>query len=95
MSGLRISSEDVLATSSQMKQLNQQVQDLFAQVNQRMNQMNAVWDSPASQSLISQFQSLRPIFDSYVQALNEYAQFLHRTALSYQENEQMLSSGLK
>lgn len=59
-----------------------------------MDQIQSIWDSPASQSLQSQFQSLKPVFESYVQALDDYA-ILNQTAQSYQENEQMLTSGLR
>ena len=78
MYGLIISSEDVLSYSQQMKSLEHEVQTIFQEVNQRMSQMSSVWDSPASQSLLSQFQSLRPVFDSYVQALEEYAMYLNQ-----------------
>ena len=95
MYGLIMSSDDVLSYSQQMKSLEHEVQTIFQEVNQRMSQMSSVWDSPASQSLLSQFQSLRPVFDSYVQALEEYAMYLNQTAVSYQENEQLLSNGLR
>ncbi len=94
MNGLMISSDEVLSYSQEMKALENEVQSIFLEVNQKMDQLQSIWDSPASQSLQSQFQSLKPVFQSYVQALDDYASFLNQTAISYQENEQILSSGL-
>ena len=61
----------------------------------KMNYLNGIWTSPASASLISQFQSLRPVFHSYLQAIETYVQFLQQTAASYQENEQQLASRIQ
>lgn len=94
MNGLMISSDEVLSYSQEMKALENEVQSIFLDVNQKMDQLQSIWDSPASQSLQSQFQSLKPVFQSYVQALDDYANFLNQTAISYQENEQILSSAL-
>lgn len=94
MNGFMISSDEVLSYSQEMKVLENEVQSIFLDVNQKMDQLQSIWDSPASQSLQSQFQSLKPVFQSYVQALDDYANFLNQTAISYQENEQILSSGL-
>lgn len=90
MSGLSISSSDVLQYASQVKSLENNISTVFQEVRSKMNQVNEVWNSPASQSLIQQFQTLIPVFDNYVQAIDQYAIFLNQTAEAYQENEQSL-----
>lgn len=93
--GIQISSDDVLHYADQLKSLEGQVNEIFHDVKSRMNHMNAAWSSPASQALMNQFNALRPVFDSYVKALDDYAVYLNRTAVSYQENEQVLQSRIR
>lgn len=92
---IQISSDDVINYANQLKALEAEVSSIFNEVRNRMNNMNASWSSPASQALINQFNSLRPVFDSYVRALDDYAVYLNRTAITYQENEQTLQANIK
>lgn len=95
MTGLSISSGDVLQYASQVKSLENNISTVFQEVRSKMNQVNEVWNSPASQSLIQQFQTLIPVFDNYVQAIDQYAIFLNQTAEAYQENEQSLQQAFQ
>lgn len=95
MSQVFISSDDVLQFASRLQAQENQIQTIFQEVNAKMNYVNGVWTSPASLALMNQFQSLRPVFDSYIQAIESYVQYLHQTAVSYQENEQQLASRIQ
>lgn len=92
MAYVQISADDVMNYANRLKTSENQIQTLFQEVDAKMNDLNGVWTSPASASLISQFQSLRPVFQSYIQAIDAYVQYLQQTAASYQENEQQLAS---
>lgn len=95
MSKVQISSQEVFQYANQLKTMNQQVQSIFNAVKNRMVQIESIWQSPASNKLMEQFQSLDPVFRNYVQALDQYALYLNQTATSYQENEQMLTQGIQ
>ncbi len=95
MQGLQISSEEVLQYANQLQNNSQEIQGIFHDVSLKMSNMEQVWSSPASSALIGQFHSLEPTFQSYIQALQEYAKFLKNTASLYQENEQSLSKGIQ
>lgn len=95
MSQIQISADDVLQYGNQLTSLKEEVSSLFGEVQAKMNSLNSVWSSPASDKLIAQFQSLKPSFDQYVEALNQYAMYLQQTSQSYQENESALSQGIQ
>ena len=67
---------------------------VFKEIKNKMTYIETVWNSPAGTALVEQFQSLNPVFESYVTALDQYALYLQQTAESYQENEQMLTQGI-
>ncbi|MBP3852486.1 MAG: WXG100 family type VII secretion target [Erysipelotrichaceae bacterium] len=94
MSQIQIASQDVFDYSTQLKSLEQDVKSLFEEIKNKMTYIETVWNSPAGQALVEQFQSLNPVFESYVTALDQYALYLQQTAQSYQENEQMLTQGI-
>ncbi|MBQ0066100.1 MAG: WXG100 family type VII secretion target [Firmicutes bacterium] len=95
MSQIQISAEDVLSYSQQLSGLKEEVSNVFLEIQSKMNGLNSVWSSPASEKLIAQFQSLKPSFDQYVEALSQYALYLQQTSQSYQENENALSQGMQ
>lgn len=95
MSQIQISADDVLQYGNQLISMKEEVSSLFSEVQTKMNNLNAVWSSPASDKLIAQFQSLKPSFDQYVEALNQYGLYLQQTSQSYQENESVLSQGIQ
>ncbi len=95
MNHIQISSDDVTQYAVQLQQLEQEVSNVFGEVKNKMMQIESVWNSPASQNLIQQFQSLNPVFNYYLEALDQYAMYLHQTAGAYQENEQSLQQSIQ
>lgn len=95
MANIQISSQEVFQYSGQLKGLNSQIQGVFDEIKTKVHQLESIWQSPTSNRLMEQFQSLDPVFYSYVQSLDQYAHFLQQTAQAYQENEQMLSQGVQ
>ncbi len=95
MSNLQISSDQVLQYATKLKQMEQEISDLFYDVKLKMTNVEQVWNSPASKSLIQQFQSLNPVFTFYTEALDQYVIYLNQTAQLYQENEQALQQGIQ
>ena len=95
MASVQISSQEVFQYSNQLSGLNHQVQSIFEEIKARMHQIESIWQSPASRALMEQFSQMNPVFEAYVEALEQYSVYLNQTALSYQENEQILSQGIK
>lgn len=94
MNNIQISGEDVLQYSNQLHMMEQEVLQIFRDIKSKMTYIESVWSSPASKNMMTQFQSMNPIFDSYVQALGEYAMFLSQTVQGYAENEKILTASM-
>lgn len=90
MNHLLVSSEELSSHSAALSSMSVSLQELFGSIQSDMNQLSAVWTSPASQALQSQFESLIPVFRQYCHKLDNYAQYLQSTSSAYSENEQML-----
>lgn len=95
MDRLQITSDDVQQFGNTIQSMTAQISQLLQVTHNKMMNMSGVWDSPASRSLIEQFNSCRPVFDQYTQALQEYSLYLKQTANAYQENESALQQGLR
>lgn len=91
MANINLSSAELESYSSQISSINQQMQETFMQIQQKMNEVSGIWNSPASQSYMNQFHTLLPVFSDYAQILEQYSAYLMQTAASYQENEMLLS----
>lgn len=87
---VQISSEEVTNYANQLRSLKMEMVQVYEEIQSHMEALPNVWNSPASQNFLSQFQSLYPVFESFNEGLEVYAQFLAQTANSYQENEQAL-----
>ena len=91
---VQISSSEVTNYSNQLRSLKVEMVEVYNEIQSHMEALPNVWNSPASQNFLSQFQSLYPVFESFNEGLEVYAQFLAQTSQSYQENEQALTSAL-
>lgn len=95
MNQMQVSSEDVRQYGSQINQMTAQASQIIQMTHNKMMGMSTIWDSPASRSLIQQFNSCRPVFDQYMDALQQYSVYLTQTANAYQENEMALQQGIR
>ena len=91
---VQISSEEVTNYANQLRSLQNEMVGVYNEIQSHMESLPSVWNSPASQNFLNQFQSLYPVFESFNEGLDIYAQFLSQTAQSYQENEQALTSAI-
>ncbi len=91
---VQITSSEVNNYANQLRSLKLEMVQVFHEIQSHMESLPSVWNSPASQNFLSQFQSLYPIFESFNDGLEIYATFLAQTAQSYQENEQALTSAI-
>lgn len=95
MDNLQITSDDVQQYGTHLNTIIAEISQLLQVTHQKMMNMSNVWDSPASRSLIEQFNSCRPIFSQYVEALQQYSAYLSQTANAYQDNESALQHGIQ
>ncbi|EOS61111.1 hypothetical protein C815_00676 [Firmicutes bacterium M10-2] len=92
MSRLNISAADVLSQSTQLKSMGSDVNAIFQQIKSKMVHVQSIWSSPAASKLMDEFQTLNPVFESYLQMIENHANYLSQTALAYEENEAMMEN---
>lgn len=94
MTNVFVSSDELNRYAAQVRTMKGEMEQIFSQIRQRVNTMNARWDSPAGRSAYSRFESLSPVFDQYAALVENYALFLEQTASAYTENESLLQTTL-
>ncbi len=92
MSQLNISAADLSQHASQLKNMEAEVNSIFSQIHSKMNHVQSIWSSPAASRLMSEFQELYPVFESYVQTIENHANYMSQTAIAYEENEALMEN---
>lgn len=95
MAKIQISSEDVLTYSKQVDMYKQEIRTVFNEIESKMYYVESIWQSPASKYFMEEFQKLNPAMMSYLNTLERFSNYLHQTAILYQENEQTLQKAFK
>ena len=57
MANIQISSQEVFQYSAQLKGMNTQVQQIFEEIKNKVQQLESVWQSPTANKLMEQFHS--------------------------------------
>lgn len=92
---VQISSQEVINYANNLRSLKVEMIQVYREIQSHMESLPSIWNSPASQNFLTQFQNLYPIFESFNEGLEVYATFLAQTAQSYQENEQALTNAIR
>lgn len=92
MSRLNISAADLMQLSTQLKSMQSEVHGVFSQIQSKMNEVQSIWTSPAASRLMDEFQTLHPMFESYLQTIENHANYLSQTAVAYEENEALMEN---
>ncbi|MCI9040311.1 WXG100 family type VII secretion target [Dubosiella newyorkensis] len=92
MSQLKISAADLQQYAAQLKNMEQEMNAIFLSIEAKMHDVQSFWTSPASSRLMEEFSRLHPVFDTYVQTIENHANYLSQTALAYEENETIMEN---
>lgn len=90
MSTIYVSSDELRLQAGGLRNTKAEMVSLFGQIQSRMRLMSIVWNSPAGNKCMEQFETLSPVFEQYAQLVENYCMFLEQTAAAYQENEELL-----
>lgn len=92
MNTVQITLQEVEATAGKIRQQNIHLREILKDISTSITQLTSVWQSPASQTMQSKFQSMLPVFDQYKSIIDNYAKFLDQTVFAYQTMEQQLNN---
>lgn len=89
---IRISTEVLLETSAKLKNINLNLDGDLQEINKNMNALSATWQSDGAESIRAAINALKPRFEEYKAVVNSYADFLTKTAQSYETTEGSVQS---
>lgn len=92
MDTILITLEQLHQASSAIRSDNKSLNANLKEIHTIMQQLEAYWSSPSASALRSRFQTMLPVFDTYQNIVESYAQFLDQTAEAYQQMEQQLKT---
>lgn len=92
MAGIKISTQVLISTASEVRSLNAKLNEDLASCNTAMNNLESTWQSDAATDIRAAMNNLKPRFDEYQKVIESYAKFLDSTAASYEATEQAVQS---
>lgn len=85
MSGLRVSTTELAQLGNKVSGYAQDYNEALSRIQTLVNGLPAKWSGADSQELISKINGYQPDMKNLVAVLNEYGQFLNKTARSYDQ----------
>ena len=92
MAGIKISTQVLTSTASEVRSLNAKLDEDLAACNTAMNNLESTWQSDAASDIRAAMNALKPRFEEYKSVIESYAKFLDATAASYEATEQSVQS---
>ena len=92
MDQIRISLAEVSEIASQMRLLNNNLDEVLNYVLKLMNDLNAVWMSEGAEAIIARFQKFSSRFIDESETIESYARFLDLTVSSYDSLESTIKA---
>ena len=89
---IKISTQVLRDTSEKVNQINTSLDTALADINKKMNDLEATWKSDAATDIRAAMNALKPRFEQYKQVVDSYSKFLVTTAQSYETTESSIQS---
>lgn len=89
---LKVSLQEVSDTASQIRTLNQKLDDVLNYVSKLMNELNNVWQSDGQDAILGRFQKFANKFIDESETIESYAKFLDNTVSAYDSIETTITS---
>lgn len=92
MAGVKISTQVLTSTATEVRNLNTKLDQDLADCNQAMNNLESTWQSDGASEIRAAMNALKPRFEEYKKVIESYAKFLDNTAQSYETTEQTVQT---
>jgi len=89
---LKVSSQQVLGKSGEMKGIRTQLSSIMEEMKQRFVQVSSVWDSEASTAFRNRFNMIHADIERMLKIVDEYTHDLDEVANAYRTTEQQLEN---
>lgn len=84
---IKISTQVLTDTAAKVRECNTKMDNQLADINKKMNDLEATWKSDAASDIRAAMNALKPKFEQYKNVIESYAKFLVNTAQSYETTE--------
>lgn len=84
---IKISTQVLTDTATKVRDCNSKMDGQLADINKKMNDLEATWQSDAATDIRAAMNALKPKFEEYKNVIESYARFLVNTAQSYESTE--------
>ncbi len=91
MSELKISLAEVRECAQEMRRLNTSIDTVLTNAKEEMRALSGIWQSDGSEMIRQRFEHFARKFIEEKETIEEYAQFLDRTADSYDSLESTIT----
>ncbi len=89
---IKISTEVLTSTAQKVRNCNNVMDEKLADINKKMNDLEATWKSDAANDIRAAMNALKPKFAEYKNVIESYAKFLVNTAQNYETTESTVQS---
>ena len=87
---ISVSYEGLRSTAAKMKQEVEKMRQALETATTVMNRTGESFKSNAADEIRGKYTALKPKFEDFYAAINNYAEFLEKTAAGYQEADQTI-----
>lgn len=84
---IKISTQVLRDTSEKVNKINASMDTALADINKKMNDLEATWKSDAASDIRAAMNALKPRFAQYKEVVTSYSKFLVTTAQNYETTE--------
>lgn len=92
METIQITIEEVENTAEKIRMISEILNEILEEMKHEISSLDPVWMSEASEALKERFMSFSNRFPIFKETIDSYAQFLMRTAETYQNVEAAIHS---
>lgn len=92
MDNINITLTEVEETASNMRSLNNQLDDVLTSITNMMNDLNSAWQSDGAEAITERFRKFANRFVSESETIEEYCKFLDYTVQTYDSVESTITA---
>lgn len=89
---IKITTGELHNAAEKVRSINATLDTKLAEINKRMNSLEASWTSDAATDIRAAMNALKPRFEEYKNVVESYAKFLVNTAQNYENTEGAVQS---
>ena len=90
--GIQITTAEVRGLANSINNTNEALAQTLEQIKSKMDGLASTWQSEASDTIRTKFNSLAPRFQEYRDVVQSYSKFLNTTADNYDATESAINS---